>query len=85
VSPFSSLILLILKLDQSPLDSLAKGLSIFLMFSKNKLLVLLILCIVLFVSKWLTSALSWIISYNLLLLCVFPSFCLELSDVLLSC
>jgi hypothetical protein len=46
-----------------------------LIFSKNQLLVLLILCIVLFVSTWLISAMSLIISYHLLLLSVFASFC----------
>ena len=54
---------------------LAKGLSILLIFSKNQLLVLLILCVVLFVSVWLTSALSLTISCRLLLLGVFASFC----------
>ena len=44
-------------------------------FSKNQLLVLLILCIVLFVSTWLISALSLIISCHLLLLGEFASFC----------
>jgi hypothetical protein len=38
--------------------SLAKGLSILLIFSINQLLVWLVLCIVLFVSTWLISALS---------------------------
>ena len=51
------------------------GLSIFLNFSKKQLLVLLILCMVLFVSTWLISALSYIISCCLLLLSVFASFC----------
>jgi hypothetical protein len=44
-----------------------------LIFSKNHILVLLILCIVLFVSTWLISALSLIISCHILLLGVFDS------------
>jgi hypothetical protein len=39
------------------------------------ILALLILCLVLFVSTWLTSSLSLIISYHLLLLGVFAYFC----------
>jgi hypothetical protein len=74
-SPFSFLILLIWILSLCPLVSLAKGLSILLIFSKNQLLVLLILCIVLFVSTWLISALSLIIFCYLLLLAVFVSYC----------
>jgi len=46
-----------------------------LTFSKNSLLVLLILYMVLFVSTWLISALSLIIFCLLLLLGVFASFC----------
>jgi hypothetical protein len=42
MSPFSFLILLICILSLCPLVSLAKGLSILLIFSKNQLLVLLI-------------------------------------------
>ena len=72
---FSFLILLIRILSLCPQVNLAKGLSILLIFSKNQLLVWLILCIVLFVSIWLISALSLIISYHLLLLSVFASFC----------
>jgi hypothetical protein len=64
------------------LVSLAKGLSILLIFSKNQLLILLILYMVLFVSSWLISALSlfptFYSSWVYLLL-----FILELSDVLL--
>jgi hypothetical protein len=75
ISPFSFLILLIWILSLCPLVSMAKGSSILLIFSKNQLLVWLILCMVLFVSTWLISALSLIISYFLLLLCVFASFC----------
>ena len=74
MSPFSFLILLIRILSLYPLVSLAKGLSILLIFSKNQLLVWLILCIVLFVSTWLISALSLIISCHLLLLGEFASF-----------
>jgi len=65
---FSFLILLIWILSLCPLVSLVKGLSTLLIFSKNQLLVLLILCIVLFVSSWLISALSLVISCPLLLL-----------------
>jgi hypothetical protein len=72
---FSFLILLIRILSPCPLLSQAKGLSVLLIFSKNQLLVLLILCIVLFVSSWLISTLSLIISCCLLLLGEFPSFC----------
>ena len=75
ISPFSFLILLTRILSLCPLVSLAKGLSILLIFSKNQLLVLLILCIVLFVFTWLISALSLIISCRLLLLGEFASFC----------
>jgi hypothetical protein len=75
ISPFSFLILLIYILSLCPLVSLAKGLSILLIFSKNQLLVLLILYIVLFISIWLISSLSLIISCCLLLLGAFASFC----------
>jgi hypothetical protein len=71
MSPFSFLILLIWILSQCPLVSLAKGLSILLIFSKNQLLVFLIL----FVSIWLISVLSFIIFCHLLLLGVFASLC----------
>ena len=74
ISPFSFLILLIWILCLCPLVNLTMGLSIFLIFSKNQLLVFLILCIVLFVSTWLFLALSLIISCHLLLLGVFASF-----------
>jgi hypothetical protein len=79
MSPFLFLILLIWILSLCPLVSLAKGLSIFLISSKNQLLVWLILCIVLFVSIWFDYFLvysSWV--YLLL-------FVLELSGVLSSC
>ena len=75
MSPFSFLVLIIWILSLCPVVSLAKGLSIMLIFSNNQLLVWLILCIVLFVSTWLISALSLIISCLLLLLCEFSSFC----------
>ena len=50
MSPFSFLILLIWILSLCPLVSLGKVLSILLIFSKNRLLVWLIVCILLFVS-----------------------------------
>ena len=74
MSPFSFLILLIRMLSLCPLVSLAKGLSILLIFSQNQLLVWLILWIVL-VSTSLISPLSLIISYSLLLFIEFASFC----------
>ena len=84
MSPFSFLILLNRMLSLCRLVSLAKGLSILLIFSKNKLLVLLILCIVLFVSTSLISALrlfpAFYSSWMYLLL-----FDLVLLDELLSC
>jgi hypothetical protein len=74
MSLFSFLILLIWILPLSLLFSLTMGLSILLILSQNQLLVLLILCVVFFVSIWLTSALSLITSYLLLLFCEFASF-----------
>jgi hypothetical protein len=74
MSTFSFLILLIWILSLCPLISLAKGLSILLIFSKNQLLVQLILCIVLFVFTWLLSTLSLIISCHLLPFGEFASF-----------
>jgi hypothetical protein len=74
MSPFSFLILLIRILSLCPLFSLAKGLSILLVFSMNQLLVWFTLCIVLFVSTWLIAALSLIISCCLLLLSEFAFF-----------
>ena len=68
------LILFIQVLSLCLLVSLAKGLANLLIFSKNQLLVLLILCTVLFVSNRLISALIFIISYPLLLLCVLASY-----------
>ena len=73
-SVLSFLILYIQEMSLSLLVSLAKGLSILLIFSKNQLLVLLILCIVFFFSNRLISALIFIISYPLLLLGVLASF-----------
>lgn len=58
--------------------------SIFLIFPKNKLLVSLNLSLVHFFSNLLISALSWIMSCNLLLLGMFTIFVLRLSCVLLS-
>jgi len=75
VSTFSFLILLIIILSLCHIVSLAKGLSILLIFSKNQLLIWLILCIILFVSTWLISALSLIISCRLLLWSEFVSTC----------
>ena len=75
MSPFPLLILLIWILSQCPLVSLAKGLSILLIFSKNQLLVLLILCIDLFVFTCFISALSMIISCCQILWGIFASFC----------
>jgi hypothetical protein len=74
-SPFPLLILLIRIMSLCPLVCLAKNLSILFIFSKNQLLVWLTVCIVLFVSTWLISALSLIISYCVLLLGDFSSFC----------
>ena len=75
MSPFSFLILLIWIPSLYPLVSLTKSLSVLLVISKNQLLVSLILCIVLFVSTCLISPLSLIISYLLVLLDEFASFC----------
>ena len=69
------MILLILILSLCPLFSLAKGLSILLISPRNQFLVLLILFVVLFVSTWLISALSFIISCYALFVGVFASFC----------
>jgi hypothetical protein len=74
MSPFSFLILLIRILYLCPLVSQCKGLSVLLIFSKNQLLVWLVLWIVLFVSIWLILALSLIISCLLLLLGEFAPF-----------
>jgi hypothetical protein len=72
--PFSFLILLICILCLSPLVCLAKCLSVLLIFTKNQLLVLVILYIVLFVSNCLVSSLSLTIFCRFLLLVVFVSF-----------
>ena len=74
ITSFSFLILLIRILPQCPQVSLANGLCILFIFSKNHVLVWLILCTVLFVSSWLISSLSLIISCHLPLLGVFASF-----------
>ena len=73
-SVLSFLILYIQEMSHSLSVSLAKDLSNLLIFSKNQLLVLLILCIVFFFSNRLFSALIFIISYPLLLLGVLASF-----------
>jgi hypothetical protein len=75
ISHFSFLILLIRILSLCPV--VRKGLSILLIFSKNQLLVLLILCIVLFVSTWLISAPSLFPAIYLFLLGEFASFCVR--------
>ena len=75
MSPLSFLILLIKMLSPCLLVSLAKSLSILLIFSKKQLLVWVILSIVLFVYTWLISALNLFISCCLLLLGEFASFC----------
>ena len=75
MSIFSLLILLIWIFSFCLLVSLDKDFSILLIFSKNQLFVSLILCIVLFISILLISALSLIISCHLLFLYVFTSFC----------
>jgi hypothetical protein len=48
-------------LSLCPLVSLAKDLFILLIFKKKELLFWLILCIVIFVSTWLISALIWLL------------------------
>jgi hypothetical protein len=75
MSPSLFLILLIWTLSLCPVVCMSKGFCILLVFSKNQPLVLLIICTVLFVSAWSMSTLSLIISYRLLLLGVFASFC----------
>ena len=67
-SPFSFLILLIWVLSLFCLISLARGLSILLIFSKNQLFVSLIFSMVFFVSISLISALIFMISFLLLTL-----------------
>ena len=74
MSPFSFLILLIQILSLYPLVSLAKGLSILLFFFfKEPAPGLIDSLYSSFVCAWLISSLSLIISYCLLLLCVFAS------------
>ena len=68
ISPFSFLILLICFFSLFFLMSLANGLSILFIFSKNQLLVLLVFAIVSFVSFSFISALIFIISFLLLTL-----------------
>ena len=80
---FSFLILLIWILSICPLVSLAKGLSILLIFSKNSSWFCWFF-VSFFVPNWLISALNLTIYCYLLLLCLFLSV-LELSGVLLSC
>jgi hypothetical protein len=75
MSSFTFLVLLIRILSLSLLVSLSMGLSMLLIFSKNQLLVWLILCIVLFVSTSLISILSLNIYCHLLLLGDFVSSC----------
>ena len=67
--------LLIWILSWCPVVCLAKSLSILFIFSNHQLQVWLILCIHLFVSTWLNSAMSLIISCLLHLLSEFASFC----------
>jgi hypothetical protein len=75
VFPFSFLVLLICIVSLYPLFSLARALFILMIFSKNQLLVLFILCIVLFVSTLLIATLCLTTSCRLLLLGIFVSFC----------
>ena len=72
-SPFSFLILLIWVLSLFSLMSLANGLSILFIFSKNLLLVLLICAIVYFISFSFISDLIFMISFLLLTLGFFCS------------
>ena len=74
ISPFSFLILLIWFFSLFFLMSLANGLSILFIFSKNQLLVLLIFAIVSFVSFSFISALTYMISFLILTLGFFFSF-----------
>src|SRR5574340_396687 len=73
ISPFSFLILLILFFSLCFLMSLANGLSILFILSKNQLLVLLIFAMVSFVSFAFISALIFKISFLLLTLGFFIS------------
>ena len=73
ISPISFLILLIWFFSLFFLMSLANGLSILFIFSKNQLLILLIFAIVSFVSFSCISALIFMISFLLLTLGLFIS------------
>ena len=73
--PFSFLIFLIWMFFLCLLISLYKGVSILLIYWKNQLFISLILCIVLFVSVLLISAINLIISCHLFLFGVFSSLC----------
>ena len=73
ISPFSFLILLIWFFSVCFLMSLANGLSVLFIFSKNKLLALLIFTMVSLVSFAFISALSFKISFLLLTLGFFVS------------
>ena len=68
ISPFSLLILLIWLFSLFYLMSLANGLSVLLIFSKNQALVLLMFAILSLVCFSLTSAMIFIISFLLLML-----------------
>ena len=70
-SPFSFLILLICIFSLSFLMSLANGLSILFIFSKNQLLVAFIFAIVSFISLSFISDLIFMISFLLLTLGIF--------------
>ena len=82
-SPFSFLILLIWTLSLLFLMSLAKGLSIFFIFSKNQLLVSLIFSIVFSIS--FISALIFMISFLLLALGLFVLLSLAALSIRLGC
>ena len=73
ISPFSFLILLTSFFSLFFLMSLANGVSVLFIFSKNQLLVLLIFAVVSFVSVSIISALIFMIS-SLLLTGVLPVF-----------
>ena len=83
-SPFSFLILLMWVFSLFLLMSLAKGLSILFIFSKNQLFVSLIFSIV-FVSISLISAMIFMISFLLLPLVLFVLFSLVALDIRLGC
>ena len=85
VTSFSFLILLIWVLSLFFLMSLADGLSILFIFSKNQLLVLLIFAVVFFVSISFISALIFMISVFLLTLGFFVLLSLIALGVRLGC